>query len=362
MKFKENNLLVQREITFLLFGTMLGPGVFSLPNTLAKDAYEAAWISVLIGAVYPLFLGGLGIFIGKNSPDKNILGLSKKYYGNIIGSILNFMFLIHFVIATSFIVSGFNNVYNVYAVSFLTPTKIVSIFTLLAAVAAYRGLKVLARVNSVTFVLSIILMALSFTALVKGSYLNLLPIRDVSFISIIKSSKESLYMYGGIEAIFLLYTSSENPKNIRKPVLYAVVIIAVYYTLVTAITIYYLGPDVVLKSTWSFIAVSESLNIPLINNFRYIYSFLWLGISANVISNFYYFSGLIAEELFKKVSRKKIFIFLYISVSLIAIRLSEVTLRSKVIDMLYGKMVLFVIAYITSIALFVHYKKDGEKS
>lgn len=361
MNLKENNLLVYGEITCLLFGTMLGPGLFSLPNALAKDAYEAAWISALIGAIYPVYLGGLGIYISRNHPKENILVLSKKYFGKILGSILNLLFLIHFVIAISFIISGFNNIYSVYAANFLTPVKIISIFTLLAAVVAYRGLKVIAKVNTITIFLSMTILILTLAALSKGSYLNLLPIYDVSFINILKSSKESLYMYGGIEILFLIYPSSKNPKDMARPVLKAVAIIAVFYTVTTAITIYYLGPDIIVKSTWSFIAVSESLTLPIINNFRYIFAFLWLGIAANVISNFYFSSALIAKDLFNKVSRKKIFISLYIIITFISIKLSEVTIRNKIIDMLYGKMVIFIIIYTSSIALFVLYKKDGEK-
>lgn len=361
MNLKENNLLESSEITYVTFGVMLGHGIFTLPNELAKHAYEAAWISAIIGSIYPFYLCALAIFISKNHPKENILVLSKKYFGKTLGSIINFLFLIHFVIGISFVISGFSNIYYIYFVNFLTPVKIMSIFILLVSISAYRGLKTLARINLITFFLSSILLLLTLSALIKGSYLNLLPISDVSFMNVLKASKESFYMYGGVEMLFLIYPSFKEPQNMTKPVLRAAGLITFFYTYATIITIYYLGPDVILKSEWSLILVSESLNLTIINNFRYVFELLWISISGNVISNFYYSCSVIAKDLFYKISRKSIFISLYIIITFVATRMPEVTLRKKIIDMLYEKMVVFVIIYTSSIALFVLCNKDVEK-
>lgn len=362
MNIKENNLLENSEITYFLIGCMLGHGIFSLPNLLAKDAFEGAWIAALIGAVYPLYIYLIAVFISKNHPKENILALSKKYFGKIFGSILNFLLLLRFIIAINFIISGFNNLYYTYVTNFLNPPVIISVATLSVAITAYQGLKVLCKVNTIIFFLSCILLLLNLSSLFKGSILNLMPLTDVSLIGILKSSKESIFMYNGIDAIFLIYPSFKNIEQMKKPVIKSILIIIIIYVYTVAITVFYLGSDIVLKTEWSFIEVSESLTLPIVNNFRYVYELLWILISANLISNTYYCCIITAKDLLAKVNRSNIIISLYIIIILISLRISEVTKRAKIIDMLNDKMNMFLIIYISVIALFVFLKKDVNKA
>jgi len=358
VNLKENNMLVDFEITCILIGSMIGLGIFNLPNILVKEAYESAWISVILGTIYPLYLGLLAMFISNKHPKENILILSRKYFGKIIGNLLNLIFLLHFVIYTSIVIAGFNNLYMVYIVSFLTPVKIVGIATFIAALTTYRGLKAIGRINIIAFFLTIFCSFLMVGAVKKGSYLNILPIFDTGLINIFKATKETFYCYGGIEIIFLIYPSAKNPKGTKMAIFKSIFITCAIYALATFITIFYLSADIVLKTNWSLAFTIESINIPILNNFRFIVSLLWVGIGFKVISNFYFSATFIAKDLFVKVSRKHIIFVLYIILTFISLKICENTIRGKFIDMVYPKLVIFVVAYTSLIALFVFFKKE----
>lgn len=328
MNIKQNKVLVYPQIKYILLGSMVGIGIFNLADGLAKDSYEAAWIPAILGAIYPLYLGMLAIFISNTHSDENILALSKKYFGKVIGTLLNLIFLIHFIIYTSLIISGFNNICIVYATPFLTPIKLSSIFALLAGITAYRGLAVIAKINKLTFYIFLFILLILLISIGQGSYLNLLPITDVSIVNILKSVKSSFLSYGGLEIIFLI--------------------------------IYYLGADIIGKSNWSLISLMESIKLEAINNFRFIFVFLWINIALRVISNFYFSSILIAKELLTNFSRRSISIVLYFIITYLAIKLSEVTIREYFIKTIFEKFVVFVAVYPSIIALFVLIKKDGK--
>lgn len=360
MNLNSNNMLVDFEITCILVGAVIGLGIFNLPNVLIKDAYEAAWISAILGAIYPLYLGSLAIFICNKHPKDNILILSKKYFGRVIGSLLNFLFLLYFIIYTAIITSGFNNLYLTYIVSFLSPIKFVGITLFVAAITSYTGLKVIAKINVIAFFLTIFCMILTLGGINKGSYLNLLPILDISPINLLNSTKESFYSYGGLEIIFLIYPFAKNPKSMKKNIFSAIFIISVIYFLATFISIYYLGTDIIKKTNWALIYVIESINIPLFNNFRFVALFLWISIAIKVISNYYFSAVFVAKDLLKRSSRKHIIFVLYFILTIISIKLCEKTIRTKFIEMFYPKLEAFVIAYTTVIALFVFFKKESK--
>ena len=361
MNLKENNLLVSKEITYLLIGSMIGIGIFNLPNALVKSSYESGWIPVLIGSVYPLYLGSMAILIIKKEKKRNILFLSKKCFGNIIGSLFNIVFLINFIFYIVIVISGFNNMFTVYATSFLTPTKIVSFITLITAFTSYKGLKVISKINTLFFYLMLIVFIIIFWgALRKGSYLNLLPIYDVSLANILKSVKEAILSYGGLEIIFLIYPSVKNLENIGRNIFEAIGITTVIYTLSTAMTIYYLGVDIIPKYNWSFLTLSESLTTPVINNFRFVFAFFWLGICLNIVCNYYFSAVLIVKDLFNGITRKNITIVLYFIITYVSIKLSENTIRKKFIEVFYFKFVFFVIIYTFIITLFVFIRKEDK--
>ncbi|MBM7870463.1 spore germination protein (amino acid permease) [Clostridium pascui] len=357
MNREQNNFLVPSEAMYILVGTMVGIGIFSLSNTLVKSVHEDAWISAALGGIYPLYVGSIGIYMIKRHPSENILDLSKRYMGKVIGTLLNILFLVFFILNTCFVISEFSIIYQVYATAFLTPLRIISITTLMSAVTAYRGLKVVGRVNTVAFYVTMILLLETFAALRKGSYLNLMPVFDAGVINIVKSSKDAVFSYAGLEILFIIYPYVKNNSRMSKEITKATSIAVLIYTLTTAVTIYYLSADIVEKSYWPLITASESLRLTVINNFRIIFAFFWIFVALKSSTNYYFASAFICGNIFKKVKRKNIIGVLYLIIVPITLVIGESTVRNKVIGMIIGKITIFNLIYITVVAFFIFIKK-----
>jgi spore germination protein len=357
---EKNNLLVPSEVMYILVGTMIGLGIFNLSNVLVKDAHEDAWISAALGGIYPLYIGLLGIYMIKKHPSENILELSKRYMGKGIGTILNILFLVFFITNTIFVISGFSIIYEVYATAFLSPFRIISITALMSALTAYRGLKVIGKINTIAFFITVILLLETFIALRKGSYLNLMPVFSAGIVNILKSTKESVFSYTGLEIIFIIYPYVTDNLKIGKEIIKATWITIMIYTLTTALSLYYLSADIVELSYWPLITISESLKLTVINNFRIIFAFFWIAVALKSSVNYYYASAFICSNIFNKVKRKNIIASLYLTIVPIALMLGETTVRSKVMKMVVGKVTLFNLIYITIVA-FLIFKKKGVK-
>ena len=60
-----------------------------------------------------------------------------------------------------------------------------------------------------------------------------------------------------------------------KSSLKSVLITAIIYTWITFITIYFLGIDIIPKILWSVNMVPKTVQIPVINNFKFIFLVVW---------------------------------------------------------------------------------------
>ena len=155
MTNNKNNLLTSSEFTYLLLGYVVATDFLKLPNLLVKTAEQDAWISVIIALIYPIYVVLVSCYIISKHPKENILSLSKKYFGTFLGNIINFIFMLQFLLLATVSVADFILLTTTYVVSFLTPFKIVLLTVSLAAFAAYKGLKTLAKLSQLIFYLFI---------------------------------------------------------------------------------------------------------------------------------------------------------------------------------------------------------------
>lgn len=361
MKNIKNNLLEDYEAIGTVIGYVAGIGILSLPASLVKEAKQNGWIGVCIGGIYPLFMVFLCIYYNKKHPNEDILVLSKKYLGNVLGTICNIFFLINFIIYIIAVSSGFSNLLGIYGTEFLTPIKIIFIVTIMGGYLANKGIKVLGRANKLFLFLFIILSIILSFAFQKGRYLNLFPLFDTSIVGILNASKEVIFSYGGIEAIFLIYPFIKNKKKTPSVLIKGGVLVILIYTFITFTTIYYLGHKCVSKLLWPVIMVTESINLPFINSFRLLFLLLWSLIIIKLLANEYYAVIYIMKNLFSKQKVERYFIFMYPIFILLSLQLTknEMTRRSF-LNKVIPPITIFDFSYILIIAILI-FIKNKEK-
>jgi len=362
MQMEKKNLLTPNEVTFILIGIIIDVTAASLPNNVIGTAKQDGWISVLIGAIYPLYIALMAIYVSGKFPKENILVLSKRYLGKTVGTLLNFLFLLSFFSYLPPLISTIGIIVRTNAVPILTTFKIYVVLLLVGVYAANKGIKVLGRICAIAFWMILVIIIPTISILKQGNYLNISPIFGAGMVNILKGSLSSSYDYSLLELIFLIYPFIDDSSKIKNSTLKAVGFTAITYTWITFITIYYMGKDIIPKTIWSFFTVTEAVGIGVVNNFRYIFVFFWIAIAIKSVAIFNYVFMFILEDI-KKI-KNKIVIYTVMAIVFIiiaktyygdALAIAEITKYTSPISTLYN------LIYITLIASLICIKKGVRK-
>jgi spore germination protein (amino acid permease) len=358
MRKVENNLLTPNQFSMLVIFSAVAIGILSIPNSVVITAKQDGWISAFLGGIYPVYVVISAIYIARNHPNENILVLNKKFFGKVLGSILNIIQLFIFTFQAVSEVSGVSNFLTVYIISFLSNFRVMFLLSTLAALCAYKGLKAIGRVSEIVFYMMMLAAVIGILALVKGSFLNVMPIFGSGYMNILKGIKGTVYAYSGIEMVLLLYPYINDKNKLKASCLTSVALICLGYTWVTFATIYYLGHRIIPKAMWSSLFIIESLRLPIINNFRFIVMFLWTFVSITAASLNFYACELVVKDLFKNLKRNIFYFLLVPAIFYASTLLGEEVKRREIVHLAAGIILVFDALYIFLMVLIVYFKKE----
>jgi spore germination protein (amino acid permease) len=358
MNKAENNLLTPNQFSMVIIFSVVAIGILSIPNEVVITAKQDGWISVFLGGIYPFYVVISAVYIARNHPNENILVLNKKFFGKILGSILNIMQLLVFLFLAASEASGISNFLRVYIIEFLPSLRIMFLLIALATFCSYKGLKAIGKTSEIVFWGMMLTAIIGILALVKGSFLNVMPIFGSGYMNILRSTKGATSAYSGIEIVLLLYPYINDKSKLKTTCIKSVTLICVGYTWVTFATIYYLGHRVIPKAMWSSLFIIESLRLPIINNFRFIVMFLWTFVSITAVALDFYACEMVVKGIYKNFKRN-VFYFLFAPIVVyISSLLSEEVKRREVVAELGSIIFIFNVVYIVLMVLIVHFKKE----
>ncbi|QAA31375.1 GerAB/ArcD/ProY family transporter [Clostridium manihotivorum] len=348
------------EFSQIIISSILGVGILYIPNGLIKYANQDAWIACIIGAAYPFYMLIIAKYMCSKHPEENILMLSRRYFGTIIGNLLNIGYVSYFIFVFASEVNGFKNAFYTYVTYFIDDFKIILVTLLATGYLVYKGLKPLVRVNEIIFYTTIILIALPSGALINGSIYNIRPTFDTSIIDLLKASKETTFFYAGIETIFLFYPFLNKKDKLFKYGAISVIFIVIVYVWTVFLTIFYLGIDIAPKYLWPVVTLTDAINIPIINSFRYIFLSLWSLIIFKCIAVFYYSVCFGINQITNKISIRRLTILIYPLIAYMALEFGNSTERKELTGSLMPIYVLFNLFFVTVIAIIIRRERVRE--
>lgn len=270
----------------VIIGCCVGPGFLRMPNILAKTAKQDAWISAILALIYPFSMILLCYYITKKVGPRDIIDVTKDYMGKYLGTILSFLFLLQNIVFIMAMTGDLISISSTYVVGFLTPIKIAIIAFIIAAYTAFKDIGTIARANGLIVFFMFLLILLSFSSFKNLTLLNIKPIFGSGLKNILLATKDTAYFYLGAEVLLIFNKYVFPREHILKWSLLSMVGSGVIWVITTLITLLFMGPDIVLKSRWSFIYVYEALNVRVISNFMYIYIYIWSFIIFKSLSNY----------------------------------------------------------------------------
>ncbi|MGO5064921.1 MULTISPECIES: GerAB/ArcD/ProY family transporter [unclassified Clostridium] len=361
MTNKSPNILTEHQLTLIVIGCMVGIGILGLPNSAIRIAKQDGWISVIIGSIYPLFIGFITIYIRKKHPKEDILDLSKKIYGDILGNVLNLIFLLFFFIVATDLASAIKNILRIYMVNFLSPWNILTLLFLFVAYTAYGGVAVIGRINEILFYSSFIVFIIPFFSLKNADITNLQPILGAGIKNILKGVKETIISYSGLEILLIFYAFMDPNIKIKKPILKGITFTTVIYTLYTLLSILYLGINASQKFLSPVITLTASIIIPVINSFKYVFLALWTMTMFKCISIYYYIFTYGLNKVFKKISRENWIVISYPLMIIVSYLYGSETVRGSIIEKIFNYYIPYNIVFIVITTILIALGK-GDKN
>lgn len=356
MDSRKNALLTQTQFMFLIVGCVLGPGFLKMSGVICAKSKHDSWISVIVGLIYPITIMITGLIIVKKHPNDTILAISKKSFGKVIGTILNIAFLAQYIIINVAMVSDVVRIFSTYLTPFLTPIKIIIVTTSLALFISLKSIKTLAKTNMYISFISFTILSISLLALKRGSLLNFKPIFAQGWSNILHGAIQTSYYYLGFESFLIYHIYVYDKKTIKNAIFYGILFCTALWIWVIFICIYQLGIENILNAAWPLALVLENIQIPVINNFSYIFMFAWTLMSYRGIATFYYTSALILNDVLK-IDIKKLCIIIFPIIIYISTKLTNDALKSKVVSVISPILVLFNICFFLVIAAISVIKK-----
>lgn len=362
MDKKANNLLTNTEYTYIIVGAIIGISVLSLPRNVTEVAKQDGWISAAIGLIYPIYIVLLAGYISKKFPNDNILAVSKKCFGSILGTIFNFLFLIQYVIYFTAISAAFSNVYRTFVIDFMSNIKVIAVVIALGLYMASKNIKELGRISEIIFYCTILVVFIPLFSLKGSNVLNILPICGSGVKKIIEGSLKTIFAYCNAEIIFLIYPFLGDKKNVKKFGIIAVLIVTFIYTWSVFITIFYLGPEITIKRIWPYMTSAGSVSVPIINNFIFLFMFLWCFVVFRNIALHGFAIQCISSSLYSKFSSKKFLAAIYpVLLGITYYLYPNEIVRRNITEVVAPILIIYNLLYATAIAILVRFKLSLNK-
>ncbi|NEZ49184.1 spore gernimation protein [Clostridium botulinum] len=352
----KNNLLTEKEIYYLCISSIIGIGFFKLSHDIVKVVGQDGWLPNILGIIYPCYIAAISIYVMKKFPNDNIISIGKKYFGNTFGTVLGVLYIIEFLMLIPSIAAGFTNVLRVYAVTFLPRINIIIGIVLVAWYCALSGIKNIARMSKLIIVIFLLPIFISIGALKSGSILNLQPVFQSSIKKIFQGVLLTIFEYSGIEFLLLIHPYFKNKETVQRPIFKAIFTLMIIYTWIVFISIYYLGPELVPKSSWPFTLVTESIVVPVINNFRFVFISLWSIVIIKTVSNYYYYVSVGLACNFN-IENKTVAIVLFPILIIISLFYKNEIVRRYIGNIIINSTVLFNVLYLTLIFIITYIKE-----
>ncbi|TYR81622.1 GerAB/ArcD/ProY family transporter [Priestia megaterium] len=233
---------------------------------LAMEARQDAWLAIFLGMIGSLFLFLIYHQLYSYYPDELPTEYMKKIVGKYLGSLLAFLYIVHFAYAAARVLRDFGEMLVTFAYVD-TPLFIVNALLMLAIIYTVRkGIEVIARTGELLFILIYILAVFGFILIVSSGLMdlnNLKPVLEEGISRVLKVVlTQSLFVPFGEAVVFIMILPYLNDsKKARITGLCALVLSGINLTITMAINIAVLGVNLTGRSQFPLLTTVQSIQV-----------------------------------------------------------------------------------------------------
>lgn len=345
------------EVILIILSIKLGERIVSLPRVAVDEAGYAGVVSVFLGGLLALIVTYLFARLSLNFPDKTIMEYSQIILGKVLGKAVILIFFIYFFIFGAIFVRRIAE-FTKQILLYITPVEVIIItFIFVSGYCVVGGIAIYGKVSdslmSIALIITVILM---FASIGFVKYEELLPIFQLESLKKINVFSLGLPSYVGIEIVPFLVPFMKRPKDIKRNISIALIIIVIIYTFDIALTMGILGESALRYQYYPVFDAARVIVFPGFFDFRadILFAIVWILFISLAMMGYHYLSSVTLSN-FIGMKSHSVFIFLLIpffyAVSLLPQNLAEmdITLRFLESAWLYGIVGMILFIYLVGI-------------
>lgn len=275
---KENYVVSNFFVFFIVISSINGTGLLGFQNILAKNAENDGWIVVLsIGTSIFLIVWLIYKLLKGNSSD--IIGVHNNIFGKFIGNLLSVVISIYFLAVSINVFRTYLEIVRVWAFPSVSVIELGFLMILIIYYIVSGGFRVITGICFLFSLIPCLLLLFSLFYPIKFSHINnLYPILNLSFFDFIHGFKESSSIYFGFETLLFYYPLLKNGESSKKWANYAIIYTIILFTIVTLISFSYFSIGQLLNSKWPTLEMIKIIELPFVERFEFIFVFSWLAV------------------------------------------------------------------------------------
>ncbi|HHV74285.1 MAG TPA: endospore germination permease [Thermoanaerobacterium sp.] len=299
---KNNDKISENQLSILLFTTMLGAGVLSLPADVAKAAGPNGLIVILLGGLVALTFARIISFVASKFPTETFVEYSEKIMTKPVSILLTIFLIAYFLIFCSLNLRIFGEVAKSYLLN-STPIEVIMITLLFTSAYIVRyGIEPIARMSEILFPVMVIpAMIILLPAITDIDLSNFLPVLRISPLRLAKGILQTAYSFIGFEILYVIFPYIQLGNKLKKSINVSFFSIIFFYLYITFFTIGIFGYKETSVQLWPLLTVIKSINFPgfFIENLESLIMGIWTFAVFTSISAFHYAATLSLSKLIK---------------------------------------------------------------
>ncbi|MBP3961542.1 GerAB/ArcD/ProY family transporter [Paenibacillus lignilyticus] len=302
-KYALNEITVLQYI-FMIHATQLGFGLLSLPADLAMYAGTDGWISLLIGWALAVLASLFIVQVMKKHQDDTIYDLIPRYFGKVLGFILNSCMIVFFMFG--FFVS-FLSAVGFFKLELLANTPnflLVLLFALPTYQLARNNVRILARYAEITFWSFLWILLIILYPLKESHWLYLLPVLKEGWGPVLKAANPTGLSFLGFEISFILYPFLKHKEKAAMGIIAGNTITLVIYMIVILICFLFFSPDDITSYKYPTLKVLKIIEFRFMERIEIIVLVAYLFLIFRVWTHYLYASTFGISRLLGKQDHK----------------------------------------------------------
>lgn len=299
----DNSKISSFQLGVLLFNTIVGVGILSLPSDVAGTLGNDGWALIVIGGAIAVFLNYLINRLTIMFEGRTFIEFGRELVTTPISDILAFIYIIYFLIILAFELRIFGEVIKMFLLE-STPIEIVILTMLLVSTYLVRSnVESIGRMTMIIF--PIIFIPIGILVIIFSPTLNLsniLPLFRLNIFDMVKGIPDTFFSFIGFEIIMIFMAYVKDPKkDSLKFSTLSILFVTIIYLIVFFVTLAGFGVEELKNQIWPSLDIMKSIDFPgaFVENLEGLIMAIWVLVVFSTIAPYFYSVTVIISQMLK---------------------------------------------------------------